>query len=383
MTSPALPEPLYIRNKAQMRDVLPRLRDELARDPLLGVDTESNSMYAYRERVCLIQLSTRVTDYLVDPLSGVKIEPLGEFFEDSIIEKVFHAAEYDIICMKRDFSFAFNNLFDTMIASRVCGMKNFGYGALLSEILGIASDKSHQRDDWGRRPLPADSLLYAQMDTHYLPALRDDFARRLTEMNRWQDAREAFYELTLVDAARREFDPEGYWRLALPNQLTRRQSAVLRELYLLRDELARQRNLPTFKVMQDKLLLALAQVTPTSLAELEQVEGVGQGTLHRYGGRILAAVAAGKAARPPRPPAPEPPADPVVVERYTALREWRKTLAAERGIESDVIIPKDTLWLVAEANPRTLDDLRTVQGVTSWRLEQYGAAMLNVLRKAE
>lgn len=378
---PVLPKPILVRTSTQLREMLARLRNELAHTPLLAVDTEANSMYAYRERVCLIQFSTRLTDYIIDPIAGFDVTPLGELFADPAIEKVFHAAEYDLICMKREFHFTFNNLFDTMIAARVTGMKNFGLGPLLEELMQIEVDKSHQRDDWGHRPLPKDSLIYAQRDTHYLPALRDFFAERLTELNRWEDAHESFIELAEVNGVAREFDTEGYWRLAIPNRLTRRQTAILRELYLLREDIAKNRNTPPFKVMQDKSLVALAQAAPESLGEMERVNGVAYSATRRHGLAMLEAIERGKSARIPSPPRPEPPTDPVIVECYTALREWRKTRALERGVESDVIISRETLWTLAERRPKTLDEMGSIRGLGEWRLAQYGDEILEVTRR--
>lgn len=375
---PILPKPILVRTSAQLREMMARLRSELAHDPLLAVDTEANSMYAYRERVCLIQFSTRLTDYIVDPISGIDVTPIGELFADPAIEKVFHAAEYDLICMKREFHFTFTNLFDTMIAARITGMKNYGLGALLETLIQVEVDKSHQRDDWGHRPLPKDSLIYAQRDTHYLPALRDYFAERLTELNYWEDARETFTELAEVTGAVRAFDPEGYWRLAIPNHLNRRQTAILRELYLLREEIAKSRDVPPFKVMQDKSMVALAQAAPESLGEMERANGVPFSITRRYGLEMLEAIERGKAARVPVPPRPEPPTDPVIVECYTALREWRKTRALERGVESDVIISRETLWTLAERRPKTLDEMRSIRGLGEWRLGQYGKEILAV-----
>ncbi|MBE2184670.1 MAG: HRDC domain-containing protein [Anaerolineae bacterium] len=378
---PALPKPILARTSAQLREVMAQLRSELEHAPLLAVDTEANSMYAYREQVCLIQLSTRLTDYIIDPIAGFDVAPLGELFADQNIEKVFHAAEYDLICMKRDFHFTFTNLFDTMIAARVVGMKNFGLGSLLEELMQIEVDKSHQRDDWGQRPLPKDSLLYAQHDTHYLPALRDYFAERLTEMSRWEDARETFEDLSHINGVVRTFDPESYWKLAVPNHLTRRQTAILRELFLLREQIAKDRNTPPFKVMQDKPLIALAQAAPESLAEMERVNGVSYSATRRYGLAMLEAIENGKAARVPSPPRPEPPTDPVQVECYTALREWRKTRAADRGVESDVIVSRETLWTIAERRPKTLDEMGSIRGLGEWRLAQYGEEILMVTKR--
>jgi ribonuclease D len=374
-----LPPAAYVRTSAHMREAMARLRAELAHDPLLAVDTEANSMYAYRERVCLIQLSTRQSDYIVDPLAGFDIGPLGELFSSDAVEKVFHAAEYDLLCLKRDYGFTFTRLFDTMIAARIVGMKAFGLGALLEAHIGVRPDKSHQRDDWGQRPLPKSSLQYAQTDTHYLPRLRDVFAERLSETERWQDAHEAFAELCHVEPARREFDPEGFWRLALPNQLNRRQAAVLREVYLLREQLAQERDVPPFKIFSDKTLVAFAQHAPLTPETVEQIDGMSSSQMRRYGAQVLEAVDRGTKARPPAPPPPEPPTEPAVVERYTALQKWRKQRGEARGVESDVILPRETLWALAQHSPASVEAMRSIRGLTDYRLQQYGAELLAVL----
>lgn len=366
----------YIRTNKQLL----RLAAELASEPLLAIDTESNSLYAYRERVCLIQLSTRQADYIIDPLEEIDLRPLAPLLADEKIEKVFHAAEYDLMTMKRDFGFVFHNLFDTMIAARTCGHKGIGLGTLLGEIVGVEIDKRHQRDDWGRRPLPQESLLYAQTDTHYLPHLRDFFHARLTELNRWEETREAFADLADVPAAVNGFDAEGYWRIALPNHLTRRQSAILRELYLLREDIARERNTPTFKVFSDKMLIGITVNAPRTLDELATA-GIPAIQVRRFGRALLNAVQRGLENKLPQPPEPEPAADLVVIDRYTALREWRKERAVQRGVESDVIISKEALWTLAEKAPSSVEEMRDVRGFGPWRLQQYGEEILEVIKR--
>ncbi len=373
-----LPQPTYV-DSAEKLGALVRA---LAAEPLLAIDTESNSLYAYRERVCLIQLSTRSSDYIIDPLKIQSMQPLAPLFANPAVEKVFHAAEYDLMCMKRDFGFVFHNLFDTMIAARVCGLKLIGLGNLLSEFAGVVNDKSHQRDDWGQRPLPSESLIYAQMDTHYLPLLHDHFVTELGRLKRREEAEEAFRDVCRVPPARTlEFDAEGYWRMVLPHNLTRRAAAILREVYVMRERVAQERDTPSFKVMSDKTLVAIAQAAPSSMNELNQVNGMTPIQVRRYGRGLLDAVDAGVHARLPIPPTPEPPADPAVVERYTALREWRKARALERGVESDVIISKDALWTLAERGPDNLDQMDDVPGLGPWRLNTYGSEILEVIRR--
>lgn len=374
--------PLPIPVLVETTDKLRHFTERWASEPLIALDTESNSLHAYRERVCLIQVSTRKHDYILDPLRISDLAPLAPLLADPAIEKVFHAAEYDLMCLKRDFGFTFVNLFDTMIAARICGYKQVGLGSLLHELYDVAVDKSHQRDNWGARPLSQSSLLYAQMDTHYLPALRDHFMAELSRLDRMEEANEAFHDAIEVPPARRvEFDPEGYWKIALPNQLTRRQTAVLRELYHWREIVARDKDTPAFKVAQDKTLMQLALAAPTKLAEIDAVGGLSQNVIRNYGKAIIEAVERGKHAKVPQPPPPEPTPDPLVVDRYTALREWRKNRALERGVESDVIISKDALWALAEHAPRSLDALRLVPGMSEWRVATYGAELLEVIAK--
>ena len=103
----------------------------LENQPRVAVDTESNSLFAYMEQVCLIQFSIPGSDFMVDPIALPDLSPLAKLFSDPKIEKIFHAAEYDLICLKRDFNFEFNSVFDTMQAARILGRTNVGLGGML------------------------------------------------------------------------------------------------------------------------------------------------------------------------------------------------------------------------------------------------------------
>lgn len=375
------PPALYIEHDKNLKQLVKKLRNER----LIAIDTESNSLYAYQERVCLIQLSTRTHDYIIDPLRIADMSPLGELLVNPQIEKVFHAAEYDLMCLKRDYDFTVVNLFDTMIAARICGIKALGLNRLLADFCGVEADKSHQRDDWGQRPLSEEGLLYAQMDTHYLPTLRDKLVDLLASQGRTEEAMETFLEGADVTPPERTFDPEGYWRMAIPAGLNRRQSAVLRELYLLREELAKERDCPPFKVFADKMLLEISRVSPRHANEIEHIKGLPVAIGHRYSQELLHAVEQGSRTQLPRRPRRTPDVDPIVAERFTALRDWRRERAESRGVESDVILSKDALWGLAIKAPTTLDGLQGIPGIGPWRLATYGEeiVMLMVRLRAE
>jgi ribonuclease D len=372
-----LPFAAYIDSTSALRSLLPQLTGQ----PFLAIDTESNSLYAYREQVCLVQVSTRTADYLLDPLAIDDMSPLAEVMANPRIEKIFHAAEYDIMSIKRDFGFTINNIFDTMLAARICGYRQVGLNNLLEQHIGVQQDKRHQRDNWGERPLPEDSLRYAQMDTHFLPLLRNDLYDELVRQNRLAEARDAFAELPHIGPASFEFDPEGYWRIGKPKGLNRRQMAVLRELFLWREQIAEKRDCPPFKVISNETMVTIARSTPREKSDLGEIRGISPTMIRRYGATLLDLVTQGTQAKLPHPPTQPRPGPPDVMERYSALREWRKGRASQRGVDSDVIVSKNVLWALAEEVPRSLDDLQGIPGLGPWRLNMYGDELLQVLQK--
>jgi superfamily II DNA helicase RecQ len=131
------------------------------------------------------------------------------------------------------------------------------------------------------------------------------------------------------------------------------------------------------------VLVALAEAAPTTLGEMERVKGVAPVMTRRYGRAVLRAVQRGKTRRVTRPSNGQPSADPVVVERYSALRDWRKSRAEKRGVESDVIISKDALWTLAHKAPVKLEDMNGIRGLGPWRLSAYGEEILEVIRRSK
>src|SRR5258708_10222531 len=370
-----LAEPILVSTSAGLLELV----EELQTHKLIAVDTESNSLYAYHERVCLIQISTLDCDWLVDPLAIDDLSPLAPVFESADIEKVFHAAEYDLMCMKRDCGFPFNNLFDTMLAARIIGLKAFGLGSLLETYFGVQVDKRFQRADWSLRPIPPEQSQYAQQDTHYLPALRDMLRDMLRQKGQLDEAREVFALMADVPAAQRSFDPDGYWRIHAARDFSRRQMAMLRELYLLREQIAERRDRPPFKIFTDEVMVAIVKAEPHTLRDLAAVPGMSHSQLERYGDKLLLAVQHGLKVNPPTRPDRTPRLDPATLARYDALHEWRKARANERGVESDVIIPKDALWALARSVPRTPADLNAIPGLGPCKRERYGAQLIGLL----
>ncbi|MDX6770421.1 MAG: ribonuclease D [Elusimicrobiota bacterium] len=323
---------------------------ELARCSQIAFDTESNGFYAYKERVCLVQISSPTEDYIVDPIAFKDLSPLGPLFADPKIEKLFHAAEYDVLCLKRDYGFEFANIFDTMIAARVLGIKELGLAAAIERHFGIVVSKKLQRADWGRRPLTHEMIRYAQGDTHFLIRLVEIQKKALAEKGLTQDALEACAELCAIQPNVRAFDPEGYWRIVGRQDIGGVAMAALKEIWLYRENQAASRDRAPFRIMPEDLMVRVAQALPETREQLEAVKGMSPYILERFGSGLLAAVAKGRQSEPlTRPPAPQerrrmPDAE---WKLFEALRAWRKERAEKDQVEPVVILSTESMRQIA------------------------------------
>ncbi|HSN90949.1 MAG TPA: ribonuclease D [Anaeromyxobacteraceae bacterium] len=270
------------------REALDHLVGLLRSEPAVAIDSESNSFHAYRERVCLLQISTRGGDWVVDPLA-VDVRPLGEVLCDGR-ETVLHGADYDVRCLYREYGWRFPRLFDTMVAARRLGAPALGLSALVEAHFGVRLSKAHQRSDWGRRPLTREQLTYAAFDTHYLLQLRDRLVGEMEARGLEAAARAEFARIAGAEPRERVFDPEGWRRIRGARDLDPAGAAVLRALYLAREERARALDRPPFKVLAEATLVELARRRPGSPAALRAVPGVTESVLRRMGDAIASAL---------------------------------------------------------------------------------------------
>lgn len=355
----------------------------LRREPRLAVDVEANSLHAYRERVCLVQVSVPGHDYIIDPLAGVDLSGLGEILAKPSVEKVFHSCEYDLMMLKRHQGWTVSNIFDTMWAGRILGFTNMGLAWFLRHFYEVELSKKYQKADWARRPLSEAELNYAQCDTHYLLRLRDELAAQLDAAGRTTEAKEIFANACHVDVPVREFTPEGFWTLPGARLLPGRDQAILKALYVCRDQEAQRRDVPPFKVLGNDALLALAQRAPGSLQELDGIDGLSRRQIQHLGVKLLRAIEEGKKAPLPTQGKRARRHTSEVSNRYNRLQEWRKHAAQERGVESDVILSRDILWAIAESDPKTLDELEAVPGLGDHRRTLYGEEILRELAERQ
>jgi ribonuclease D len=280
------PVPMLVAEAGALAALVERLRAET----VIALDTESNSFHVYRERVCLLQISTRTEDVIVDPLS-VDVRPLGGVLCDGR-ETVLHGADYDVRCLKREYGWALPRLFDTMAAARRLGRTGLGLSALVEGHFGVRLSKANQRSDWGRRPLSREQIAYAALDTHFLLPLHDLLVAELSGRGALDEARREFDRIAAVEPREKVFDPEGWRRLKGARELDPAGRAVLRALWVSREERARGEDRPPFKVLAEHTMVELARRRPRGADELGRIPGVTPAVLRRLGEAIVAAVAA-------------------------------------------------------------------------------------------
>jgi ribonuclease D len=370
-------------------DLLDACAQAIAREPRIALDTESNGFHAYFEKVCLVQIATSDADFAVDPLA-LSLEPLLPLLRDPAREVILHAAEYDVLCMKRDYGLTFARIFDTHAAAKVLGIEKVGLHNLLADQMGVQLTIDEQRSDWGKRPLSPQQLTYAFADVQYLLPMRDKLGLELSAKGLLSEAEAEFQRLTSKEPKAREFDPEGWQRMKAARTLDGRGRGVLRELFLLRDRRARELNRPAFKVLSDLFLSEVARRLPKSEEELARVPGASPNAVKRIAPQVMEAVARGLAAEPLARPKPVPAGNrfrkggpgapaPEIEERYEKLRAWRKERAATRKVEVQVIAPNAVLWQLARENPQDEAALAKVTGMDAFRIEHYGGEILALL----
>jgi ribonuclease D len=369
----------------QTQDELERLFERLRNEPLLAVDTEAASFHRYRDRVYLLQLSSRQETAVVDPLSVTNLASLGEVLANSSTEIVFHDADYDLRLLHQEYGFRGRRLFDTRIAAQLLNEPGVGLAALLEKYLGVRLDKRYQRADWSARPLTREMLEYAAADTRHLPALRDLLKERLRERSRLEWAEEEFELLSETRRGAPEQDEPGYLRLKGAKALGGRELAILRELFQWREELARRTDKAAFRILNHEPMLLMAKSPPRDLAALKAVRGMGPDQADRRGKEILAAVQRGLDIPERDLPRIEGPlrreSDAAYEARLERLKRGRNVLASRYDLAPGVLCPNGILETIARINPSTLDQMSQVRELRRWQLREIGSGLLAALHQ--
>lgn len=236
----------------KLAEFLPHLRSVT----WVAVDTEADSLHAYPEKVCLIQISTAKGERLIDPLAGIDLQPLLELLSGH--ELIMHGADYDLRLLRKHHEFVPKAIFDTMLAARLLGLRQFGLSHLVEVHLGVKLEKGPQKANWALRPLTARMETYARNDTRYLKPLADRLKAELEAKGRLKWHQESCSRLIAECGRERVPDHDQVWRIKGSSRLSRPALAVLRELWRWREAEAIQANKPPFFVFSHDGLVGLA-----------------------------------------------------------------------------------------------------------------------------
>ncbi|MEY2440494.1 MAG: ribonuclease [Verrucomicrobiota bacterium] len=236
----------------QLNELLSQL-DQVGR---VAIDTEADSLHCYREKLCLLQLSVADLDYVVDPFAFTDLSPLAAALTKK--EVVLHGADFDLRLLRRSLQFAATHIFDTVIAARILGIREFSLAALVLRYFKVELAKGSQKANWAQRPLPKRMLDYAVNDTHYLLDLAKQLEDQLSGMGRLDWFRQSCGRAIEQAALERTRDADEIWRISGAGALRGRAAAILRELWHWREKEAEATDRPPFHVLQNQELLRAA-----------------------------------------------------------------------------------------------------------------------------
>jgi ribonuclease D len=334
--------------------------------PRVGIDTEFHNERSYSAQLMVVQLAFDDGVAIVDPLALGDLRPLIAVLAHT--EIVGHALSSDLRILAEDYGSLPRAAFDTQVAAAFCG-----YGLTISlldlvrELAGVTLRKSQTVSDWSARPLTPKQIEYLVDDVHYLFPLADRLEALLAERGRATWASEEMR--SLVDL--RSYRPDSrrlYLRVSGNARMTRRELGLLNELAVLRDRLARERNIPLKFVMPDDVLAGLVGLRPHSVEELSQLRRLDSGIKKHYGPQIVEAIARGEAL--PDDDLPQRAPRPLGAQREALVATMAvlvNAVAAENDLPTTLLLPRNALERIARETPASAAEVNAALNLAPWR----------------
>jgi ribonuclease D len=362
MSTTPTPSPRIITDAAGVN----ALGDALMKAPFVAVDSESNSMFVYREQVCLVQLNVGGDFYVVDPLAlGVTskdtvngpsrvLDALAPGLARSDRPLYVHGGEYDAAVLGRDFGFVLGGLYDTQQAASLLGWAKTGYGSLVKELCGVELSKKYATYDWATRPIDPDAMAYAVDDVVYLPELVAALQKAVAAAGIEDEV--AMANAVVADSRwSTTFDPGRMWRIKDIDALDHNGLRALQKLFIWRNDVAAAVDQPAGRLINDEVLKWLARHRPKSVADLKGTK-LKAGLVAAHGQSLVDAIASAQHDPVPQKPAATKPA-PAVLAREERLKAWRRAEAERRGKAEGRTVP---LQLVLPS--KALEHLKGLKG---------------------
>ncbi len=350
----------------------------------MGVDTESSGYYTYFSELCLIQITTGQYNYIIDPLSDLKMDKLGDLFNNPAITKIFHSAPSDIQELKRRFEWDFNGIFDTFLACRMLGIESCSLAALVEKYCQVKMEKGEQKSNWKKRPLTSSQLKYAYLDTAYLERIMDAMVAELKDASLYEEyMEEVEWESRVTISPEKELDLDGWIRIPGAVNLEPAGRGQLKALYEVRDQIARRRNIASFRIISNKALVELVRLNISELEGLAGFKQINPAFIKSEGPRILKAIEQASAIDDIALPAIRDEMEPDLENRFVLLKKWRHSVARRRKMDPSVIMNNRILLEIARLQPASIEELRDSELISPGKLKRYGKEILEKLKTAQ
>jgi len=357
--------------------------DLFNKEKAIAVDLEADSMYHFKEKVCLIQIATSGINIVIDPLKISDLSSLRPVFANHGIKKIFHGADYDVRSLYRDFNIKINNLFDTQLACTFLGVRETGLEAVVKKWFKATLDKKYQRKDWSKRPLPEDMMAYAAKDVLYLIPLAQILEKKLKRLGRLSWVNEECSYLSKVRPASANHEPL-YLKFNGAGRIDSRRLAVLEALLQYRREVAKSKDKPLFKIFGNNPIMKLATGKPVNLNLLEKTNALSPKQIRLYGddliGKINEALKIPEDALPVYLHKKAPVFPRKISKRVKAIKSWRDSLANELKIDPALLFNKALLTEIALKNPQDKKSLESINGMKNWQKREFGKDIVSILK---
>ena len=381
--APALDHPMVPKGAYELLESAAAVEEFVNHVRQVGViafDTEFIGEESFRPKICLVQIATAQRVALLDPLSGVDPMPIYQLVADTSVLTLVHAGEQDLMAVKQAINGNANNLVDTQIAASLIGLPwPSSLGNTIEHLTGLHIDKAHTFTEWDRRPLSKSQLRYAADDVRYLPLVWSRIQEQLVRVNRlnW-----AMQESATQLAGEQVFDPDRQMRRASRGEpLKPAVMTILRELVLLRRELAEADDQPQRTVLSDGALMELVRRKPDNASALREIRFVPQPVAERHGERIVQCIRAAKTMPPIRQEFARLLEDTAVRARIDAMWLAFQTRCMATNIAPNLVTSRAefTSWLAARiqreqdlAKGSVVTDAPLPFAADDWRAESIG-----------
>jgi len=356
----------------------------IKKEKTLAVDLEADSMYHFKEKVCLVQMASPTLNLLIDPLSIMDLSPLKSLFSNTKIKKIFHGADYDVRSLYRDFKIEINNLFDTQLASMFLGTRETSLNAVVQSRFGVVLDKKYQKKDWSIRPLPREMTDYAVQDVMYLIPLAKILEKELKKKKRLGWVKEECHGLSKVRHVLTSNKPL-FLSFKGAGRLDPRSLCILEAILQFRSKIAKNKDRPLFRVFSNEAVKKMTEKKPANLASLKKSDTLSEKQIKMYGDTLVKTIneALKKKERqlPVYPRQKTTHLSSGTHKRVKALKSWRDKRANELKLDPAILFNKATLTGIAKKNPSFKKDLQEMRDIKNWQTVFFGKEIISVLRE--